>query len=1052
MEKKIFSFLFSTRLMALLFIGFAAAMAAGTFIEDAYNTDTARVIVYNSWWFESIMVFFVINFLGNIKRYQLQKKENWATLLLHLSFILIIVGAFVTRYISYEGMMPIREGESSNIIYSDKPYLTVLVDGNYQGEMKRKTHEKGLILAPEVKDDSFLNLFASNDFSMKGEFSGIPFEVEHQEFIMNASETIVASENGQLMIKMVESSGGTRHEHYLKEGEVQNLHNVLFAFNKYTKGAINISKISEAYMIQTPFEGDFMRMADKLQGKVVKDSVQPLMLRSLYNIGGAQFVFPEPAIKGELAYKSNNDFKDKQTDDALKVKIKTQGKEEVVTLVGAKGKQGIPQSVKIGELEFTLFFGSKIYNTPFTIKLDKFIADKYPGTEKSYSAFKSKIEVIDSEQKKSFKDSVFMNNVLDYRGFRLFQAGFDPDEKGTQLSVSHDFWGTWITYIGYFLLYFGLMAILFNKNTRFASLKEKLEKVKAKKESMLTVFFLLFSVFTFSQHDTRRPSEKETLDLLKEHIVSKEQAAEFGRIVIQDGGRMKPINTFSSELLRKVSKSDSYEGMNSDQAFLSMTQYPQYWYNLPIIYLKRGNDSIRKLIGVDKEVKYAPLIAFFDETGGYKLSNYLDAAYKEPVPNQFQKDFIEADKKVNLLYSALSGQILKVFPVPGDKTNKWMSFLELNQPTATSLDSIKNIIPFYLNAVEKSVVSNDYKLPSSLLIGLTKYQQKYGEEVMLSESKISSEITYNKYDIFKRLFYLYMLAGVLMLAFVIIEILNSKKWVKKTILGFHILIITLFILHTLGLLLRWYVSGHAPWSDSYESMIYVGWATMFFGLAFGRKSKLTVASTAFVASIILMVAHWNWMDPTIGNLQPVLNSYWLKIHVAVIVASYGPFTLGMILGLVALFLMIFTNEKNKEKMKMSIDEITYINEMALTVGLVMLTIGNFLGGQWANESWGRYWGWDPKETWALISIMVYAFVIHARFVPALRGRWIYNVMSVFAFASIVMTYFGVNFHLSGLHSYASGEKQNVTYYFYIALILAVISAIAYFPYKKYFKK
>jgi cytochrome c-type biogenesis protein CcsB len=194
------------------------------------------------------------------------------------------------------------------------------------------------------------------------------------------------------------------------------------------------------------------------------------------------------------------------------------------------------------------------------------------------------------------------------------------------------------------------------------------------------------------------------------------------------------------------------------------------------------------------------------------------------------------------------------------------------------------------------------------------------------------------------------------------------------------------------------------------------------------------------------------MDPTIGNLQPVLNSYWLMIHVAVIVASYGPFTLAMILGLVSLFLMIFTNEKNKEKMKLSIDEITHINEMAITVGLVMLTIGNFLGGQWANESWGRYWGWDPKETWALISIMVYAFVIHARFVPALRGRWIYNVMSVLAFASILMTYFGVNFHLSGLHSYASGEKQNVTYYFIILAIVLVIATIAYFPYKKYYKK
>ena len=281
---------------------------------------------------------------------------------------------------------------------------------------------------------------------------------------------------------------------------------------------------------------------------------------------------------------------------------------------------------------------------------------------------------------------------------------------------------------------------------------------------------------------------------------------------------------------------------------------------------------------------------------------------------------------------------------------------------------------------------------------------------------------------------------------------KSKKWINYTINGFHILIGLFFILHTIGLIVRWYISGHAPWSDAYESMIYVGWATMFFGLAFDIKSKLTVASTAFVVSMILMVAHWNWMDPTIGTLQPVLNSYWLMIHVAVIVASYGPFTLAMMLGLVALFLMIFTTEKNKERMKLSIQELTYINELALTVGLVMLTIGNFLGGQWANESWGRYWGWDPKETWALISIMIYAFVIHARFVPALRGLWVYNFMSVLAFASILMTYFGVNFHLSGMHSYASGEKQNVTYYFYILGIVLVIAFFALVKYRKFYKK
>ena len=270
--------------------------------------------------------------------------------------------------------------------------------------------------------------------------------------------------------------------------------------------------------------------------------------------------------------------------------------------------------------------------------------------------------------------------------------------------------------------------------------------------------------------------------------------------------------------------------------------------------------------------------------------------------------------------------------------------------------------------------------------------------------------------------------------------------------GFHIIVAVLFVLHTIGLIVRWYISGHAPWSNAYESMIYVAWATMFFTLAFDIKSKLTVASGTFVASMILMIAYSNWVDPEIANLQPVLNSYWLMIHVAVIVASYGPFTLGLVLGVVALLLMLCTNTKNKQLMTLHIKEITYINELALTVGLVLLTIGTFLGGQWANESWGRYWGFDAKETWALISIMIYAFVIHARFVPALRGLFAFNFMSVLAYASIMMTYFGVNFHLTGLHSYASGEKQNVIIYGYITLGFLLFAALCYYKFKKEFKK
>jgi len=298
-----------------------------------------------------------------------------------------------------------------------------------------------------------------------------------------------------------------------------------------------------------------------------------------------------------------------------------------------------------------------------------------------------------------------------------------------------------------------------------------------------------------------------------------------------------------------------------------------------------------------------------------------------------------------------------------------------------------------------------------------------------------------------------MFGGLFLLIFVITQIFNNNKAIKVLINVSKISVLILFIIHTSGLIIRWYISGHAPWSDAYESMIYVAWATQFFGLALGRKSDLTIGATAFVTSIILMVAHWNWMDPAIANLQPVLNSYWLMIHVAVIVASYGPFILGAILGALTLILMILTTKNNKKKMALNIKELIVVNEMSLTIGLVMLTIGNFLGGQWANESWGRYWGWDPKETWALISIMVYAFVIHMRLVPGLRGRWTFSFASLLAVSTIMMTYFGVNFYLTGLHSYASGEQSITPNFVWISFAVAfILGGISYWRYQIHYKK
>ncbi len=1044
MEKKILSLLFSTRLMAILFLGYAVAMATGTFIESKYNTDTAKIWVYNAWWFEAIHVFFLINFFGNIKRYQLLKKEKWSTLLIHLSFIFILIGAAVTRYISFEGMMPIRENATESKFYSDKTFLTLFVDGQHNGEMKRRVFEKPVLFSQRIQ----------NDFSLHQNFDKIPFEISKKEFIMGAKQIIKENKNGVVYLKLVESSDGSRHEHFLKSGEVQNIHNVLFSLNKFTKGAININTLGTEYTVNMPFEAQFMRMADKLQGRVAKDIDQSLMMRSLYTVGEAQFVFPEPAKKGIIAYESTNDYKAKEHEDAVVITIKSEGQEKEVTLLGSKGKIGEPESIKIGKLEYTLSYGSKAYELPFEIKLNDFVAQKYPGTEKSFSSFESKVTVIDKKEKTDAR--IFMNNILDHGGYRFFQSSFDPDEKGTVLSVSHDFWGTAITYSGYFILFFAMMANLFVKGSRFTDLKRKLENVKIKKEKLLCILiFILFGWNSFSQTHQKIATDKQIDSIIQKYKVPVKHAEQFGRLIIQDvGGRMKPVNTFSSELLRKVSHTDSYNGLNSDQVFLSMTQFSNVWYEVPLIYIKPGNDSLRKIIGIPATQKFAKFINFFNDKGNYKLSEYLETAYKSANPNQFEKDFIETDKKVNLMNSALFGSILKIFPIPNDKNSKWVSYPELGTAGIKGKDSLltRNILPIYLNSLTLANKSNSFKEADFYLKGIKKYQKFYGSKVMPSEQKVNSEILYNKYDLLQKLPYWYLTAAILMLLFVLLQIFKDNKTLRIFVNSMHVVIGLLFVLHTITLTARWYISGHAPWSNAYEAIVYVAWATMFFGLAFDIKSKLTVASAAFVSAMILAAAYANWIDPEIATLQPVLNSYWLMIHVAVIVASYGPFALGMILGFVSLLLMAFTTEKNKAKMDLNIQEITYINEMALTIGLVMLTIGNFLGGQWANESWGRYWGWDPKETWALISIMVYAFVIHARFVPALRGKWIFNLMSMLAFISILFTYYGVNFHLTGLHSYASGEAKSLDWIWQIVLFITVIGAISYPKYRKYFKK
>jgi len=1045
MVEKIISLLVSTRLTAILFITFSAAMGIGTFIESMHGTDAARILIYNAFWFEIMMILFLINFIFNIKRYNLLSRPKLGILLMHLSWILIIIGAGVTRYIGYEGVMPIREGNTSNEFLSSDTYLTVLVDGEIEGNPLRRKLEKKLLLSE----------YTNNNFTVSNKFNKQKFKIEYIDFKENVEFSVVEKEAGKNFIKIVEASKGDRHDHYIEEGQVLNIHGVLFSLNNYTEGAINFIYVDEELFIQSSFGGTYMRMIDQKTGGVNVDEIEDLQLRSLYSIAGLQFVVPDGIVKGE--YEIVKSEEEETNQNALILKVSSGDESKVIELFGGKGITDNFERIRVSGLDFSLKYGSIVSKLPFSIQLNDFIAEKYPGTEKSYSSFKSKVTVNDD---KVFDYDIYMNNILNHKGYRFFQASFDPDELGTILSVNKDFYGTLITYIGYILLYIGLLATMFYGRTRFKDLGKKLNNLKINRDAT-KIIILLFSITSLNSQDHTHEDKKTISDsIVDNYVVSLEHSNKFGELVIQDtGGRMKPINTFSSELLRKVSKSDTYKGLNSDQVLLSILRNPLAWYSEPIIYIKRGNDSIRRMLGIDEKQKYAAFMDFFDEQGNYKISTNLENAYKSSLPTQFEKDFIESDRKVNLLFSALEGDILRIFPKPNDLNNKWVSYSELKDQNFVGIDSlfVNNIFPLYLRELDNSIKFNDYKQAEGMLESIKGFQLKYSRDIMPTDNKIKAEVLYNKINVFEKLFIWYFSVGMLYFLFIVFDIFSDNSLVKKImkyiLLLFKSSIFILFFVHTIGLIARWFISGHAPWGDAYESMIYVAWATIGVGLLFAKKSDLTVASTAFVSSMILMIAHWNWMDPSIANLVPVLDSYWLMIHVSVIVGSYGPFTLGMILGIVSLILMIFLTKKNKEIIKLKLKELTIINELSLTVGLIMLTIGNFLGGMWANESWGRYWGWDPKETWALISILIYAFVLHMRLIPKLRGNWLFNLMSIIAFASIMMTYFGVNFYLVGLHSYASGDKVITPNFVYWSIVFVfVLGILSKYKYNKHIAK
>ena len=625
--------------MAVLFFVFAAAMGIATFIENDFGTQTSKALIYNTWWFEAIMIFFVINFFGNIFRYKLYKKEKWSVLLFHLAFLFILIGAGITRYISYEGLMLIDEGETSNTFFSDKNYLNVIIDDS--------------AFQKETQNELLLSAWGSNTANFTEYFQPKPDSKNHEvnftlvDYIPWAEQQFFEDENGIEHIKFVESSSGSRHEHFIKRGTIQNIHNILIGFDvKNGNPNINIFKRNDSLKIETKSAGTFQVMATQETGNVKKDTVQDFKLRSLYNVSGLPFVVPQYPTKGEVRTVRGKKAKEKY--DIVVFDVTTNEKTERISLTGGQFNVDNIENFSIGDLNFRAWYGAKKHTTPFSVKLNDFQLEKYPGSENAAS-FASEVTVIDKDETFDFR--IFMNTILNYKGYRLFQASYanaGEEIEQTHLSVNHDFWGTTVTYIGYFLLFFGLIASLFVKNTRFDSLKKSLHKIRNKKAS-LSVILLLISSLTYSQHQQHNPqqiSEAKIDSILQKLVVSKEHADLFSELVIQDaGGRMKPAHTYASQLVRKVAHTDNFKGLTPSQILVSITEAPMFWLNVPFIYLEKGNTQIREVLNLPKDAKYARFIDFYNPDQTSKISDLVIEAQKKRIQNKFEQDAIKIERR-----------------------------------------------------------------------------------------------------------------------------------------------------------------------------------------------------------------------------------------------------------------------------------------------------------------------------------------------------------------------------------------------------------------------
>lgn len=652
------------------------------------------------------------------------------------------------------------------------------------------------------------------------------------------------------------------------------------------------------------------------------------------------------------------------------------------------GEQGTMQLRQGKSVSGYLTDEGSVQHFPFNVVLDTFVVATYAGTDTPQD-YVSRITITDETTKHEESAEVSMNRICSYRGFRLYQSGYDADGKGSTLRVSHDPWGIGLTYAGYALLLVSMMGFFFDKRSMFRrSLKHW------KTLATACVFFL--TGLSVSAQNVPTAS-----------VLPRDVAEEMGHLYVNHNGRICPLQTAARDFTLKLCGSTEYEGLSSEQVLTGWMFHYDTWKNQPMLRIK--SQAAREVLGI--EGKYATLRDFVSQQGVYKLE--AASTHLSTTQPGAERNLLEAHEQFSLVSRLCRGEWLKLFPITtgSDSVGNWYAWAD---PLPSDIDDAEAVfVRRLMDYMAEQVAQQNWDEVRHIIAQLKKYQVKQMGQSLPDEQTVRAELLYNRWGNTRPLAYICLLIGLPAFGLVCRSMVLRRRIRRRWTMGLSLFAALALLYLTFTLALRSMVSGHLPFSNAYETMQLMAFCSLLFTLPFMRRFPLAGAVGVLTCGLTLLVAGMGQSQPKITPLMPVLHSPLLSWHVVIVMAAYVLLAFVMLISLAALIIHYTRRDADEVVMRMQA-----FGHVMLVPAVFLLAIGIFIGAVWANISWGRYWGWDPKETWALITLLVYALPLHAGSYSAFRRPTVFHLYCVVAFLCVLMTYFGVNHLLGGMHSYA----------------------------------